>query len=153
MSSTDLDDIATKKKADYEACFGCGRDNPMGIRIGGFEAIDGGFAASFTPLPEHRGFDGVVHGGIVATALDEMLAWTATLQEDVWVFTGKLELRYRKPAPPDGPLQLRGYLDERRGRRLLLRGDCRTESGEVIAEASGLYLVTEVDPETLAPTK
>ena len=148
-----LDDLVREKKADYETCFGCGDRNPIGIHIGGFERIEGGYAASFSPLPDHRGFDGVLHGGIVATALDEMLAWTATLEEDVFVFTGKLELRFRTPAPPDGSYRLHGFLDERRGRRLLLHGDCRTHSGEIVAEASGLYLVAEVAEGTLAPTK
>ena len=150
---TELDDLVTKKKADYETCFGCGQRNPIGIRIGGFERIDGGYSATFTPLPDHRGFEGVLHGGIVATALDEMLAWTATLDEDVFVFTGKLELRFRRPAPPDERYRLRGFLDERRGRRLLIHGDCSTVDGGIIAEASGLYLVTQIDGETLAPTK
>lgn len=150
---TDLDRIVTAKKADYEACFGCGARNPMGIRVGGYERIEGGYSATFTPLPDHRGFQGLLHGGIIATALDEMLAWTATLQEDVFVFTGKLELRFRRPAEPEGTYRLRGFLDERRGRRLLLHGDCSTAGGDVVADASGLYLVTEIDPGTLAPTK
>jgi acyl-coenzyme A thioesterase PaaI-like protein len=148
---SELDARVTAKKADYEACFGCGSRNPIGIHIAGFEAIEGGYESSFTPLPEHRGFEGVLHGGIVATALDEMLAWTATLEEDTFVFTGKLELRFRSPAPSDGSYRLRGFLDERRGRRLLLHGDCRTEAGTVVAEAAGLYLATEVDSATLAP--
>jgi acyl-coenzyme A thioesterase PaaI-like protein len=150
---THLDQIVTAKKADYEACFGCGSDNPIGIGIGRFHRIDGGFGATFSPLAGHRGFEGLLHGGIIATALDEMLAWTATLEEDVFVFTGKLELRYPRRAPADAAYRLRGFLDERRGRRLLLHGDCRTEDGEVVAEASGLYLVAEVEAGTLAPTK
>lgn len=145
---TTLDDLVTKKKADYEACFGCGDRNPIGIHIGGFERIDGGIAASFTPQPDHRGFQDVLHGGIIATALDEMLAWTATLLEDVFVFTGKMELRFRKQAPWDAAYRLEGYLDERRGRRLLLHGNCQTGDGAIVAEASGLYLVNG----TLAPT-
>jgi len=149
---TDLDRVVTAKKAGYEACFGCGAQNAIGIHIEGFERIDGGFGATFAPLPDHRGFEGLLHGGIVATALDEMLAWTATLEEDVFVFTGKLELRYRNPASPDERYRLRGFLDERRGRRLLLHGDCRNDAGEVVVEASGLYLVAAVDEATLAPT-
>ncbi len=140
---TDLDDLVTAKKAEYEACFGCGATNPIGIHVAAFERVDGGISAVFTPLPEHRGFEGLLHGGIIATALDEMLGWTAMLEEGVSVFTGKLELRYRKPAAPGGTYRLQGFLDERRGRRLLLHGDCRNEDGDVIAEASGLYLVAE----------
>lgn len=70
-------DLATRVSAikeDYELCFGSGARNPAGLQIGDF-SIDGNQVfASFTPLPEHRGFEGVLHGGILATSLDEMLA-------------------------------------------------------------------------------
>ena len=55
---------------------------------------------------------------IVAAALDEIMAWTAILTENVMVMTGTLELRYRKPAAVAASFTLQGELLERRGRRL-----------------------------------
>lgn len=130
-------------KAGYEGCFGCGAANPIGIGLSGFGvAGDGTVTASFRPRVDHRGFAGVLHGGILASALDEMLAWTAMIREGVLVLTARLELRYRRPAPLDGAYRLVGRIDERRGRRLLLSGECRSAEG-IVAQAEGLFLVAE----------
>jgi len=82
----------------------------------------------------------VLHGGVVATALDEILAWTAILLEGVMVMTGTLNLKYRSPAPTDADLRLEGRLLERRGRRLRMQGTM-SDQGTTIAEAEGLFLV------------
>ncbi len=95
----------------------------------------------FTPRPDYRGFAGVLHGGIIAAALDETLAWAAILLADVMVLTAKLDLRYRAPAPSDRELRVTGRLVERRGRRLVLEGEV-TADGAILAEASGLFLVS-----------
>ena len=129
-------------RARYDQCFACGLANPLGLHLDGFRFEDGGVAADFTPRPEYRGFEGVLHGGIVATALDEILAWAAMLGEDTFVLTGTLDLRYRRPAAVSSQYELRGRVDERRGRRLLLSGSMAADGTE-IAAASGLYLATE----------
>ena len=134
---TDLDAL----RAEYAHCFGCGPDNPMGLHLHGFVRDGSTVRAAFTPRPEYRGFADMLHGGVVATALDEILAWTAILLAETMVVTGKLELRYRKPAPADGSYVLEGTLIEQRGRRLKLEGVCRI-GDTVIAEASGLFLAT-----------
>lgn len=150
---TDLDQRVARIKADYEACFACGASNPIGLQIGGFESTGGTVSAQFTPRADYCGFEDVLHGGIIATALDEMLSWTAILLENVMVVTAKLELRYAKPAPVAATYRLTGALEERRGRRLVMRGECRTVPGKVVASASGLFLVvSESDDPVLAST-
>jgi acyl-coenzyme A thioesterase PaaI-like protein len=138
---TDLDQRVARIKADYEACFACGTGNPIGLQIGGFERTDGFVSARFTPRADYCGFEDVLHGGIIATALDEMLGWTAILLENVMVVTAKLELRYAEPVPVAATYRLTGALEERRGKRLLLRGECHTVPGKLVASASGLFLV------------
>jgi acyl-coenzyme A thioesterase PaaI-like protein len=129
-------------RAEFGHCFGCGPDNPFGLRIDRFERNETSVRAWFTPRTDYRGFHGILHGGIVATALDEILAWTAILVGGVSAVTAKLELRYRSPAPADGAYELIGRLADHRGRRLVLDGECRVDE-RVIAEASGLFLATE----------
>lgn len=129
-------------KAAYDLCFGCGRRNPIGLQLDDFmPAGDDAITTEFTPREDYRGFAGVLHGGIIAAALDETLAWAAILLADSMVLTAKLELRYRAPAPADRPLRITGRLVERRGRRLVLEGDV-TANGTTLAEARGLFLVT-----------
>jgi len=133
------DRIATVRR-DYRHCFGCGPDNPLGLQLDGFHQEADRVVAVFTPRPEYRGFSSVLHGGVVATALDEILAWTAILLEGVMVMTGTLNLKYRSPAPTDADLRLEGRLLERRGRRLRMQGTM-SDQGTTIAEAEGLFLV------------
>jgi uncharacterized protein (TIGR00369 family) len=77
------------------ACFGCGDDNPIGLRLR-FAADGEGVKASFIPRPEHQGFHDVVHGGIISTVLDEAMAW-ATADAGIWAVTGEIRVRFRQP--------------------------------------------------------
>jgi len=129
-------------QSEYGHCFGCGPDNPIGLHINGFARDGDTVAAAFHPREDFRGFHGILHGGVVATALDEILAWTSILVVGFMAVTAKLELRFRNEAPADREYGLRGTLLEKRGRRLVLEADCRV-GDVVIAEAKGLFLTTD----------
>ena len=131
-----------------EGCFACGRANPVGLGIDGFTVEGDEVLATYRPIPDHRGLASRLHGGLVATALDEIMVWAGILIAGVMSVTGTMDLRFRSPAPIDGTLVLAGSVTERRGRRLRLSGELRTDA--VHAEASGLYLVTESIEEMLA---
>jgi len=139
---TDLTDRAAALRAAYNECFGCGTDNPIGLHLDDFRVDGGDLVASFTPRRDYSGFEGILHGGIVATLLDETLAWTAMMLEDTYVVTASLEIKFRKPGPVDSPYQMRGSVVERRGRRIRLAARAST-NGEIVAEATGLFLATE----------
>ncbi len=129
-------------RAAYDDCFGCGRANPIGLALDDFIRDESTVRVDFNPRPEYSGFSDVLHGGIVAAALDEIMAWTAMLLEGVMVVTGTLDLRYRKPAPVAETMTLEGELLSRRGRRLhiagrLFHGDTR------VAEAEGMFLAVD----------
>lgn len=133
---------AAAVRARYNDCFGCGLDNPIGLHLDGFVADGQEMIATFNPRPAYQGFAGVLHGGILAALLDETLAWTAMMVEGHYVVTANLELRYRNPAPADQPYELRGRIEDRRGRRLKLAGSA-TAGGVVVTEASGLFIATD----------
>ncbi len=59
------------------------------------------------PRPEFQGWEGIAHGGIVATILDEVMGW-ALAAADAWGYTAKLSIAYRRPVPV-------GTRDPRRG--------------------------------------
>ncbi len=129
-------------RSRYGHCFGCGADNPIGLHVDGFEHDGDRVTAKFRPRQAYMGFHNVLHGGIVATALDEILAWTAILVAGTMAVTATLEFKFRNPAPPDAEYRLEGRLVEQRGKRLVLEGFCYT--GELmVAEAHGLFLATE----------
>jgi len=76
-------------------CFGCGRKNPIGLKLK-FKLTEIGCEASFTPDQFHQGFDGVVHGGITATVLDEAVA-NLFYQKNKVAMTAELDIRYHHP--------------------------------------------------------
>lgn len=135
---TERPDIA-ERRLGYEHCFGCGPENPMGLHLDDFEVVDDSVVAEFTPRPEYQGFGGVLHGGVLATALDEILAWSAILLAGSPAVTAKLELRYRNPAPAIATYRLTGRVVEDRGRRLVLSGTCHVDD-RLIAQAEGVFL-------------
>lgn len=143
----DLSERAAALRAAYDDCFGCGLNNPLGLHLDDFAIDDNELVAAFTPRPEFRGFAGVLHGGILASVLDETLAWTAMMLADTFVVTASLEIKYRKPAPTGDRYELRGRIEEQRGRRLRLSGTASV-ADVTIAEATGLFLATEAIPDT-----
>lgn len=128
-------------RAVYDGCFGCGRTNELGLALDGFAMAGTSVSVPFVPRPDHRGYHEVLHGGIVAAALDEVMAWSAMLVEGVTVVTGTLDLRYSRPTPTAGPLELRGNVDERRGKRLFLSGELWADTVRT-AVAEGMFIVT-----------
>ena len=140
-----MNDRIAEVRAAYNRCFGCGTDNPIGLGLDDFVREGSIVRAQFSPRSDFNGFSTVLHGGIVATALDEIMAWAAILVEETMVVTGTLDLRFRKPAELDKVFDLEGELLQRRGRRLQIEGRMR-QQGTLIAQASGMFIaVTETD--------
>ena len=81
-------------RLDHE-CFGCGRENPIGLRLE-FTADSDFVTASFIPGSAHQGFGGIVHGGIISAVLDEAMAW-ATAHAGFWAMSGDIRVRFRRP--------------------------------------------------------
>lgn len=87
------------------------------------------------------GHDGIVHGGLLATLLDEGLARTATqnLPEKIGV-TANLTLNYRAPTRADQFVVMRIRLLEAKGRKARVSGTIEDLDGNVLIEASGLFV-------------
>jgi acyl-coenzyme A thioesterase PaaI-like protein len=108
------------------ACWGCG-DNPNGIRLP-LPAAEGltEYDAYFAFDERHQGGPGIVHGGLVASALDEAAGLLATWYAFPTV-TARIFVRYRKPVPVNVELLITARLAEARGRRLHV--DARITAG------------------------
>ncbi|HSJ26849.1 MAG TPA: PaaI family thioesterase [Acidimicrobiia bacterium] len=124
-----------------DVCFACGRHNDVGLHLDGFEWDGTAVTAEFDPRTEYRGAGDVLHGGIAATALDEISVWAGILGESVLTVTGKLDLRFRRPITVDDHVTARGQVDDRRGRRLVISAALEV-AGATAVESSGLFLVS-----------
>ncbi|OGO50923.1 MAG: hypothetical protein A2148_02175 [Chloroflexi bacterium RBG_16_68_14] len=119
-------------------CFGCGSENPRGLgmrfRLEGDRAV-----AEFTAPPDLQGYPGHVHGGGVATMLDEAMGW-AVYGRGIWAMTARLTMRFRRSAPLGEPLTASGWVTRDRGRFLELRSELRSRRGVLLAEAEGIFV-------------
>jgi acyl-coenzyme A thioesterase PaaI-like protein len=121
-------------------CFACGQDNPIGFRLDDIRREGDEVHATLHPRPEYQSYPGVLHGGLSATALDEVMGYSAILLADIWAATATMEVRYRAQVPYDAPLPLVAGLDAVRGRRLRSWSRLLLPDGRVGAEAKGLLV-------------
>ena len=121
-------------------CFGCGTENPIGLHLH-FERIGDAAEANFSPIPEHQGWDGIVHGGILLTVRDETLAYAALFTAGIAV-TAELKARLRRPAPLNETYRLRGEVTRQRLPLIEARATITDARGQLIAEASGKFMLT-----------
>jgi acyl-coenzyme A thioesterase PaaI-like protein len=120
------------------ACWGCG-DNPTGLRLPVPEEEGAThYEATFAFDERHQGGPGIVHGGLVAAALDEACGLLATWHRFPAV-TARIFVRFRRPVPINALLLVRAKVGSTRGRRIRIRGDLLAD-GEALAEARGAFL-------------
>lgn len=123
--------------ADHN-CFACGDANPIGMHLH-IELGDGTATTTWAPGPDFVGWEDKVHGGLLATLLDEVMAW-APSSYDSWAVTAEMNIRYRSPANPGEALVATGRVTERRRRIYHVHGEIRGADGRLIAEAEGRFL-------------
>ncbi|GCE26963.1 hypothetical protein KDA_24470 [Dictyobacter alpinus] len=134
---------------DYQRCFACGQHNPSSLKMT-FRTEENTVVSDFRPREEHQGFPGVIHGGIIATALDEGLNRASVLADKpTWTMTGRLDIRYRRYVPYGPLLRVRASLVSRRGRMVQASGKLTLAEDEsvVLAEAQGTFMA--LTPELL----
>jgi acyl-coenzyme A thioesterase PaaI-like protein len=124
--------------SDYRSCFVCGTNNEHGMKTV-YRQEDDHIVTEFSGGREHQGFPGYVHGGLLSTLLDETMGRTALFTR-TWVMTGKLEIRYRTPAPIGQRLNVRAWLTRGRRDSFESRGEIRLDDGTLLADARGLFI-------------
>ena len=125
-------------RTDYRRCFVCGENNDAGLKTVYRQEGDR-VVTEFTGEERHQGYPGVVHGGLLSTLLDETLGRTALFHR-AWTMTGRLEVRFRAPAPIGVPLKVSGWLTRARSQAFEARGEVTMPDGSIAADARGLFL-------------
>jgi acyl-coenzyme A thioesterase PaaI-like protein len=120
-------------------CFVCGIENPIGLRLFFYTDDEGRCIARFWPEPEHQGYPGQLHGGIISTLLDETMG-RVLVRQNVWAITGRLEVKFSNPVPMDQELTIVGELTRNRSRAYEARGEIRLPDGSVLVEGTGTYI-------------
>jgi len=144
------------KQPNSKKCFVCGVENLNGLHLKFYEENPGEVTVEYTVPEQFQGYPGVVHGGIVAAMLDEV-AGRAHMGGDPprFMFTARLDVRYRRNVPVNQPLRIIGRAVKSRGRTAIAFSQIFGPDGELLAEAEALLVnvpddvVKEVDLELL----
>ena len=123
-------------------CFGCGKDNPMGLHLH-FRTDENGCYTSFVPQPVHQSYDGRMHGGLISTLLDETMGNYPYMYEHKVAYTARLEVRFRQPVRIGERIHVITKVKRRKGQLLEMTGQVIREDGTVAAEADGKLLYEE----------
>ncbi|CDE94021.1 MULTISPECIES: PaaI family thioesterase [Acidaminococcus] len=123
-------------------CFGCGKDNPMGLHLH-FRTDENGCYTSFVPQPVHQSYDGRMHGGLISTLLDETMGNYPYMYEHKVAYTARLEVRFRQPVRIGERIHVITKVKRRKGQLLEMTGQVIREDGTVAAEADGKLMYEE----------
>lgn len=135
-----------KELPHTHSCFVCGETNPRGLKLR-FHTDGRVVTARFKPCPEHIGFKGVVHGGITATVLDEIMVWACVVATKKFAYCAELNVRYLKPLAPDQEVTVTSELvADRKGRIFEAKATVLDGAGDPLVSATGKYMpIREAD--------
>jgi uncharacterized protein (TIGR00369 family) len=120
-------------------CFGCGQANPVGLHLEFLLADDGSVVSFATVADTYEGPPGYLHGGIIATLLDEAMS-KAVRARGLIAMTRKLDVEYLRPVPSGASLRLEGRVVRGEGRKQWVEARILNAEGSVLAEAKGLFI-------------
>jgi uncharacterized protein (TIGR00369 family) len=113
-------------------CFACGELNEIGLHLQ--LRLEPGRCWTELEMPRRfEGWEGIIHGGILCTVMDEVMAW-ALVQEDCWGVTAKLSVDFRRPVTVGQRIRAEGWVADTRRR-------IHSTAGRIVDAESGLELV------------
>jgi uncharacterized protein (TIGR00369 family) len=120
-------------------CFGCSQENRTGLHLRFQETEDGGVASEFRVARRFEGPPGHVHGGIIATILDEAMG-KVNRRKSIVALTRHMSIDYLRPVPLATKLRALGWPVKEEGRKHFHAGEIRTLDGTVLARAKGVFI-------------
>jgi uncharacterized protein (TIGR00369 family) len=139
------------KQPNSDMCFVCGRNNPVGLNLQFFDNGKDEVFSDYTVAARYQSYPGIVHGGILASMLDEVVGRVAIIGDHHhFMVSVKLQVLYRHPVPVETPLKIRGQIVRLRGRLGKAQGEIILPDGKVACEAA--ITLADVPAEILSKT-
>lgn len=127
---------------DGKSCFVCGPANPISLGVK-FRLEDDTCKAEFTPGKNHSGWDGVTHGGIIFSVLDDVMANWIYLN-GMKGYTAKCDVRFRNPLPTGCQVLLEGRRIKQRRNMVILEGKVtRADNQELVADCQASFMLAD----------
>ena len=136
-----------KPKPRKNHCFGCGHDNPQGMRLEfSLDEESRQAICHFKLSRKYTGPPGHSHGGIIATILDEAMGKVNKFR-NVLALTSSMEIKYLKPVPLGQALTVTAQEQSVDGRRHINMAEIINAKGDVLARSTGTFIA--IDPEKM----
>jgi acyl-coenzyme A thioesterase PaaI-like protein len=127
-------------RTDANTCFVCGPGNPDGLQLV-FRLEDDLCLSEVTPGKNHCGYDGVTHGGLIFSALDDVMANWIFLK-GIRAYTAKCEIRYKAPLPTGTAVILIGECLRQKARLVQMKGTMvRADDSTTVAETEASFMI------------
>jgi uncharacterized protein (TIGR00369 family) len=125
--------------AAQNRCFGCGRANAIGLKLEFLLADDQSVVCHAAVPDTFEGPVGYVHGGIIATLLDEAMS-KAVRARGFTAMTRHMEVDYLRPIPSGSSIRLEGHITHNEGRKHWTQARILDERGHELATGKGLFI-------------
>ena len=128
-------------RIDGKTCFACGERNPIGLHM--HFMTDGERMISTFPVPETMvGWDKTVHGGIIATILDEIMGWSIIYLMKKMGVTRSMNIEFLKPLQAGKKVTAVGFIKEIKSERhVLISGEIYSDENILCARSTGDFTV------------
>jgi uncharacterized protein (TIGR00369 family) len=121
-------------------CYVCGSENPLGLKVPFRRDGEMGSQAEYVARKEHGGWNGILHGGVTFSLMDEAFGWCLFFQ-NIPAMTAKIETRFHKPIRIGASLEIKAWVIRQRRKLFDARAEVRVD-GELMAESDAvLYAV------------
>lgn len=136
-----LTDTITLAPHPKNKCFGCGGDNPGGMKLT-FEQdnVNRKIVGRFILGERYQGGGGNGHGGIIAVLLDEAMGKVCRFRE-VRAVTAEMSIEYLKPVNVQQEIIVEGRETEQKGRNIFITGEIRDMAGTVLARGKARFVI------------
>lgn len=130
------------KQKNSKMCIICGMDNPIGLKAQFYNMEDKSVMTIFKFKEEYQSFPQRVHGGIIATMLDELglrALWAKSSEDDFGV-TLSMNVKYRKPVPYNEILIGKGLVQKETSKFVTIETEIFDRKGNLLANAEVKYI-------------
>jgi uncharacterized protein (TIGR00369 family) len=125
--------------AAQNRCFGCGEANPVGLHLKFFLAEDHSVVCLASVPDTYEGPVGYVHGGVIATLLDETMS-KSVRAKGIVAMTRHMEVDYLRPIPSGSEIRLEGHVTHNEGRKHWTQARILDAKGTEVAKSKGLFI-------------
>jgi acyl-coenzyme A thioesterase PaaI-like protein len=140
MKETEITELMATRE-DLPMCFGCGRENPIGLKLD-FQWDGKTATAEFSPGEFHQGWPGLVHGGIIFSLLDEAMGYVTHFQ-GITCLTAKMWTKLKHPISLGEPVGIAATMTKKTRRLIEAKATITLRDGTLAAEgAATMYVLS-----------